>query len=714
MADIARIKRNIGSMIDQGAPEEDIDAYLSSEGVTIEQLKATALPPTEEEQTARMYEGRARHMREKSPTMTAVRDKLTALIEGTPIGSWFDESMAGLSSFVNGPSYKDAKGLLDADRRIREAESVKLGTLPVVGDVTVNGLTKLSGGIATAALAPQATVFGRGAQAAGQALPLAARMGNAAVNGIGYGTAYGAGEGNTATERGNNAAIGGAMGGVIGAAMPALAQGAGNAVEALTRRTPVPQGLQQFDRAAIRRVVETMRMEGLPENEIRDRLRNLGAEGMLADVGENLTAVTEGLYQQPGQQKAIISDALNPRSNAALGRITGTLDAAMGHPTNVNLTIDNLRQQARQLAGPHYAQFHATRIPADNTLDIIVGRARRSIPGVFRKAMNLAVADGVNPRYLINLADDPMTRLTGVQGQHGRRVWQGVELDYLKRAIDDIARDAGRGTNEQRIYSNMARALRDHVDNLISPGNPAQSPWRQGRAIAGEEMGMREALQQGETLFTRRQDPIQTAADLSGMSQIEQEGYRLGARSNLRNTMGRAATNFGPSGDRAARRALNSEFNRGNVRELYGRQAADSVAARIDAENTMADTMQTVMGNSATSRRQAVRDLIPRQYEANNMKTLRGTSLTGLAAEGVGRIVNLLTSDALNARNTRIAADMARMLVANGARRRDVVNGLFQYMRDNQVSQQQREAITRIAQQVMQGSQAPAIGQATQ
>jgi hypothetical protein len=47
--DLSRVKRNIGKMIDQSAPEADIDAYLQEEGVTAEQLRAykapTAAPP---------------------------------------------------------------------------------------------------------------------------------------------------------------------------------------------------------------------------------------------------------------------------------------------------------------------------------------------------------------------------------------------------------------------------------------------------------------------------------------------------------------------------------------------------------------------------------------------------------------------------------------------------------------------------------------------
>lgn len=44
MTDIERIKSNIKSMIDQGAPEGDIDAYLGHEGVTLDSLQTPVAP----------------------------------------------------------------------------------------------------------------------------------------------------------------------------------------------------------------------------------------------------------------------------------------------------------------------------------------------------------------------------------------------------------------------------------------------------------------------------------------------------------------------------------------------------------------------------------------------------------------------------------------------------------------------------------------------
>ncbi len=40
MVDLDRIKRNVGKMVDQGAPESDVDAYIAGEGTTVDEVKS--------------------------------------------------------------------------------------------------------------------------------------------------------------------------------------------------------------------------------------------------------------------------------------------------------------------------------------------------------------------------------------------------------------------------------------------------------------------------------------------------------------------------------------------------------------------------------------------------------------------------------------------------------------------------------------------------
>lgn len=210
-------------------------------------------------------------------------------------------------------------------------------------------------------------------------------------------------------------------------------------------------------------------------------------------------------------------------------------------------------------------------------------------------------------------------------------------------------------------------------------------------------------------MFSRGLDPLETDALLAQMNQVEQAAFRTGAASDLRNKMGRAATTFRDNGDASARRALNSEFARENVELIAGQNGADKLLGRIDAENAFADTRNTVLSNSATARRQAARDMIPRQYNAAAMKELRGTSLTGYASEVAGRVLNLVTAGALNERNGRIAREMAEMLVAQGATRDEIVRGLMAVARSKEVTRQNRNAVAAIARDVARSTSQPAI-----
>lgn len=544
---------------------------------------------------------------------------------------------------------------------------------------------QIGGGLATVPFTPVARVF-----QGGTLLP---RIGNSMATGAAYGGAAGfnSGEGEN---RLISAVKGLGLGAGIGAAAPVVGTAAGNAMAAIRNRlAPVAPQLQGFERSAVDRLGQVMDQSGLTPAQAGARAQELGQRGMIADVDGAFADVTEAIAQQPGAQRQIIQQALENRAETAPATIRGLLTNNMGPAANIPRTIRNLEQQYGQQAAPLYAQFYQTRIPQDRPLQAIVDRVRRSEPGAFNRALRMAVADGHDPRYLINLRNDPMTPMTGVQGQQAQRIWQGVELDYLKRAIDDLARNADPGSNEQRIFGNLARTLRTTVDAAINPQNPAQSVWAQARAIAGDGLGAREAIEEGRSAFGRGLTADQLAEDMAARSALERDAYTIGAREQLRATMDTAATNFGPRGDTAARRMLNSDENRRKLRTLIGPQDARNITRGIDAENQMAETYNQVLSNSATARRQAGRDIVPRQYDGSNMRQVRNSSLSGLAMEGIGRLANIVTANALNERNARIATDMARMLVSQGVARDDIIRGLQVYARRQGVTQQQRAQV---------------------
>jgi hypothetical protein len=452
----------------------------------------------------------------------------------------------------------------------------------------------------------------------------------------------------------------------------------------------LPRELQNYNRPSVNRMTELARMDELDQPQLDVLTNTLGRPGMLADAGENMTTAAEALNQQPGPARRIISGAMDRRREGAQPRINQDVDPALGPAANLPATIEATRQHYSQAARPFYDDFNSRQIPVDQELVAIL----QSVP------------DNVWPRV------QEMMRMERLDPNSVANTGRGIDL--IKRALDETGEAQGRGTSGQRRYANLARQLRNHVDNLLSPNDPAQSPWAQGRAVAEEGFNIRDAVEEGRNAFNKNLSADQLEANMQGMSQFEREGTRLGMREAVRSQMSNAGTAFRSSGDVKARQLLNSPENRRKV-ELAATspQAARQLNARIGAENRFADTYEQTMNNSATARRQAARDIIPRQYDAKSMGQLRQTSLSGFAMEGVGRLANILSAGYLNERNRNIATQMANMLVAQGVSRENIGRGLMEMARRSNASAQSRQQINAFAEQIVRGSAPAAISSAT-
>ncbi len=629
--------------------------------------------------------------RREHPYKTAAVDTVRRLARGTGVGSWLDEGNALISSVLpealGGRSYEEEIAMQRAMDKQADDESTVVGSLPVIGDVTVGGLTKLAGGIASAPMTPMLRVT--------QGATLPARMGNMAATGAAYGAAYGAGEGE-GTERIGNALAGGALGAGVGAIAPPIGAAAGNAVRAVGNRLqPLPNAISNYSRAAVNRMTNVMGMDGMTPQTFAQQSARLGPEGMIADMGENATIATEALAQQPGPQRNIIVEALDERARLAPARINNAVNQSMGPAANIPQTVQHLQQTYGAQAAPLYDAFYQTPIPMTPQLAALYQRAAAS--GAMRNAQRLMQIDGFDPQAL---AQDNLT---------------GREWDYIKRGIDDLASQADRqGSREGlRRFGTLSQAIRQQVDATISPNDPAQSIWAQARQIAGDGIGAREAIEEGRTAFNRGLTADQLQADNAGRSALERDAFNVGAREQLRSTMSTSATNFGPNGDAATRRVLNSDESRAKLRTMLPGPDAQRITGRVDAENAMAETRGQVMGNSATARRQAARDLIPRQGDETNYAQIGSRSISGVVMEGAARIANILSNSAISERNGRISRDMAAMLVAEGAPRDQIAAALFAVARRQGVTAAARQRIENLATLVIRGSIAPATQAAT-
>jgi hypothetical protein len=247
MADLARIKNNVAKMAAQGAPEQDIDGYIASEGVTVDDVRnfRASQPATESQQSvdlrgelSAMTQNPARGQYEMLPAwqkpIVAGSDILQTFANGATMG-FGDKAVAGARSLALGTEYGNE--LAEARRQTTGARNRAGGA----------GLaSEISGAIAApVALAGKGlTLAGRGGTAAmtgGKGL--AARSALMGAEGAGYGAATAAGNDQDIGKGAAYGLAGGIGGNVLG---EGIAKGVGKVAGMFNRKPSPPMGMDKL------------------------------------------------------------------------------------------------------------------------------------------------------------------------------------------------------------------------------------------------------------------------------------------------------------------------------------------------------------------------------------------------------------------------------------------------------------------------------------
>lgn len=596
-----------------------------------------------------------------------------------PFGSWLDEASAGIDAGLNlatggrvGQPYDEAKAYQDARQRYVDANA--------------SGLRKgaaVVGGIAASAPFGAVNYF--------KGTTLLPQMGNAALTGAGYGALYGSGEGE-GEDRISNAAGGAAIGAAIGPAVVPVARGVGNAFNYVSNRmVPKTGPLAGMEPRAVNAVIDDMQSSGLGQSQYAQQAGDLGPQGMLLDMGDDLTLTTNALANTNGPQMPIVRNALRERQAGAPQRVKDLANATLGSPRNIPAYNEAQQRGYQQAAKPYYDQFYATSIKP--TPDLAATLERANAAGAYQRAAKIMAEEGIDPNLPAN---------------------SGRFLDLIKQSLDElssIAKREGDGGSLRR-YGAIARDLRNEVDRILSPNDPSQSPWAIGRSIWQPGAQERDAIETGRKVFSGKMRPDDLRAELKNASKSAQRGIKIGARDDLNTIMGRASSNFGPRGDAAARRALNNEFAQENVAAITDPRRAAALTSGINAENRMAESANEIMANSATAKRTAAQRRLPMSSE-KPLGDNQPRSIGEAAFVAARKVLNAAMAGGLNERANRIMAQQARILTAQGIDRDMYVQALLQLGQRRGMTSRHRKAIVKLINGLGSGSRAPVIESAT-
>lgn len=535
----------------------------------------------------------------------------------------------------------------------------------------------LTGGVAGAAA--------RGGGLAANALAQAAAGGATSVAGDVAQIPMGSEQG---VEKGKAAAIA-----LMSGAAPILGRAVGNGVGYVKDKlAPVGPNLQGMSRGALDAVEESIKADGnLTPQTYAAAKQRLGPEAMLGDMGATLQGDTAVLARTP-ISKDIAANAIGFRQQGAPDRIKDGITAALGRERDLPSYIEQQAKAHNAWAKPYYDLFKDARIQPSEKLYSILDAAKAS--GAYDKALKKLQIKQLDPNAPKNT---------------------GLFLDLIKRELDGMAgaaKTAGNRT-EYADFADLAKQLRTEVDSILSPQNPANSVWARGRAIAGEGLEGREAVEAGSKVFSGKADPNLVRADLGGMSAFGKEMYREGARNDLRQVMGRASSNFGPKGDTAARRALNNDFSKANVSTIAGPVKAARLEKRINAENAMAELHDMALGNSITDTMQASRKRLGLNAEPGDFASRAGQKgPMGHAYEISLKVLDAMVGHKIKKSQNKMATDMARILTATGPQRDRIVEALFKHVEARKTGKITGAKFERLTRALLEAGRVPAVTEA--
>jgi hypothetical protein len=564
MADIPRIKSNISKMIAQNAPEADIDAYVASEGVTLDQLKGNAAPDK--------YKQAA--IDDRTKMKAAGVDPAAGLTRLGLQGATFnlaDEAIAGLSTplemikrgtFDPREGYKYAKASEDLNlEEGRKAAGMGAPAAEILGGI-------FSG----AGLASRGISFARGL---GSNAGLGARSLASAGDGVAMGALAGVGEGNGLTERLGNGLLGGAIGGAVGGAAPSVVAIGKQAISPILsniRARVNPEGFAQTQVA--RGVTES----GQTPQQLADAVARANAEGQgmftLADaMGNSGQRMLSSTARAPGRARTDVVEFLDQRQAGQGRRVANSLAEGFDAPQTAEQLRTGMTAARDTAADAAYGSVRTNAgrtdvVPALNNLDRNIG----TMPGQQVTAANDSVEAVLTPFR---------QRLARVDPNDFEAV-QRIRFDMADAAQN--ARQSGYG-NRARLITQAVRELDASMEGASQGYQQANRNFAQAsRDIDAIDLG-RDAAMRGRT-----EDII---PQFQGLTPQGQRAFRTGYSDPL---IGQAqGSAFGAN---KARPLINDAFADESRAMAPG---ADLMHRRIGRENTMFQTRNAAVGNSKTA-----------------------------------------------------------------------------------------------------------------
>jgi hypothetical protein len=278
---------------------------------------------------------------------------------------------------------------------------------------------------------------------------------------------------------------------------------------------------------------------------------------------------------------------------------------------------------------------------------VIMRMPKRILDAARSKATARMDWEGIPYQYLADVAQDGTVRVS--------RIPSVVELDYLKRGLDDVISDGTdpltrKLSSDAQLAQSMKVALRDALKDAV----PSY-----GRALneASDAFSLNEAIDLGERLLKQNVTREQAEIWARGATDIERKAMVAGLRSHIDETIANvkvaASTSEEIAQSRKILRELSSSAARAKILTALGPQDARRVFRALDEATQSLQISGSVSKNSLTA---------PRMKREQAIKDIQSYSTAQIARDAAsGHIFKAPTKVAEIAANNTPAAQAARV-----------------------------------------------------
>ena len=334
------------------------------------------------------------------------------------------------------------------------------------------------------------------------------------------------------------------MGAALGPLVPAAVKTGSSAWTGLANKLAAYGGDKSQLSSASRLMAKAIEDDGYTMETALKKLKELGPESTLADLGDNTRSLMHSVYARGGAGSQNVARHFSKRQggtpsprgteNAGLqeghaaGRVRGMIDKLGFGKYHDRTALDKLQKEASELYEKAYAANKTIDHPEVN--EIMNRELMKSVMGEARKGMNLT---GEN----VSLVNKELTALGRGQGiTTGKGIGEGLKLKFLdkvKKRLWSLAEQAKRtgDTDLANDYNTVRRDLTRALDKADTT-----KFYKAARAKSGGKIAADDARERGKNFISKSEfSDDQTMADeLAEMSLDELQNFRMGVAQALK------------------------------------------------------------------------------------------------------------------------------------------------------------------------------------